>query len=65
MEPLYQPQVEKLDMEGGVTPLVKEPPTHTGFAFSEENNPNPQLFERVRQGTIKHLQEKSHINNIH
>lgn len=30
-------------------------PTHTGFAYSEENNPNPKLFEQVRRGTLERL----------
>lgn len=30
-------------------------PTHTGYAFAEENNPNPKLFENVRRGTLERL----------
>ena len=26
---------------------------HTGFAYAEENNPNPALFEKTRTATIK------------
>jgi len=29
-----------------------------GYAFSQENNPNPELSERVRQTTLKRLSTK-------
>lgn len=28
---------------------------YTGYAFSEENYPNPELFEKTRQATFKKL----------
>ncbi len=28
---------------------------HSGYAYSEENNPNPQLLEIVRKGTMRRL----------
>lgn len=34
---------------------LAEPTTHTGYAFSEENNPNPKLFDTVRRGTLERL----------
>ncbi len=30
---------------------------HTGFAFAEENNPNPELFERVRTSTRQRMRK--------
>jgi hypothetical protein len=30
-------------------------PNHTGYAFAEENNPNPRLFEKVRRGTMERM----------
>lgn len=31
---------------------------YTGFAYSEENNPNPQLFERTRKLTLRRFSVK-------
>jgi hypothetical protein len=30
-------------------------PGHTGYAFAEENHPNPNLFEKVRRGTMERM----------
>ena len=30
-----------------------------GYAFSQENNPNPELAKRVRQTTLKRLSQKN------
>jgi hypothetical protein len=37
--------------------VVEDQPYH-GYAFSEEENPNPELVERVRQVTIKRITSK-------
>jgi hypothetical protein len=37
---------------------------HTGFAFSEENNPNPKLFEQVRRGTLIRLSQAKQQREI-
>ena len=36
---------------------------YSAYAFSEENNPNPQLFERVRRTTRKRITQVQIIEN--
>jgi hypothetical protein len=35
--------------------LRPDQPSHTGYAYAEENNPNPHLFEKVRRGTMERM----------
>jgi hypothetical protein len=38
-----------------------EDQAHTGFAYAEENNPNPALFEMTRKATLRRVSEKKNF----
>jgi hypothetical protein len=38
-----------------------EDQAHTGFAYAEENNPNPALFEMTRKATLRRVSDKKNF----